>query len=103
MLSWLRIVDAHDGRLSLTSLAFLGTGIHFAVFGTWESLVAFAVASALYALRRPLIHRGAARAQAIEAASQNAQEAWKQARETEKALDRLDQRVAAVENRPRLR
>lgn len=102
-LQWTRFVDAHDGRLSLTALAFAGSLVFLAVTQSWPGVCAFAVASALYAHRRALIHRADTRGE--EMGALRADLTW--AKEGIVALldksGKQEQRLAAVENRPRLR
>jgi hypothetical protein len=61
-LIWLRVVDSHDGRLSLSAVVLLLTTVLLGVVKSAVMLGAFSAAVALYAHRRTLIHRGQVRA-----------------------------------------
>lgn len=102
-LELLRIVDSHDGRPSLSTLAFGATLVLLLVSQTWVALAAFVASSALYAHRRILVHRGAARQADVVLMRREMGSVLESAASIGKELERIEQRLAAVENRPRVR
>src|SRR4051812_35205380 len=102
LLQWLRLVDVHDGRLSLSAVAFGGSLALVLCAQTWVALGVFAVASAVYAHRRVYVHRGQAREEKIALMARSASEAKDLAMSAMAGQERIEQRLAAVENRPRV-
>lgn len=101
ILQWFRIVDSHDGRLSLSSLAFVATLVLLFAHESAVTLGAFAVASLVYAHRRILVHRGAARQQRMDELMVSLDSLGAVLKESDRRLERVEGRLAIETNRGR--
>lgn len=93
----LRLVDAHDGRVSLTSLLLGAAGTAVVAAPSWPAVAALVVAAGLYGHKRVL---NRAQADADETLKELA-ESVAAASQKLQALEGLKERVTQVDNRTR--
>lgn len=98
-LIWLRVVDSHDRRVSLSALAFVASFVLLAVLQSAVMLGAFGLTALLYGHRRLLVHRGALRAGELEAFKTELAHATKQLQDSDTRLARVEMRLAIERNR----
>lgn len=91
----LRIVDAHDGRVSLTAVLLGAAGAAVVAVPSWPGVVALLIAAGLYGHRRVVNQREGDRDVVLKRLAEDVAAAAGKAA----ALQEVEARLARVENR----
>lgn len=101
VLIWLRLVDSHDRRLSLSAIALVAALALLCVHESAVSLGAFTVAALVYAHRRILVHRGKEQADRLNALAIDLRTEGIKRQDLEDRTRKLEVRLSVENNRGR--